>query len=162
MGGWLLSIAAVVALSVLLDIIVPEGETNKYIKGIFAIFTIFVIIAPVVKFIDSGYSLENILNGENQAVTINTSFVDETNSDINNLTAEAIEAVLQKSGYNHASVRIYLDWNNKIDFVTVDINNLSIAENVPHININNDIKSIVSKYLNVDKERVYIHGYYTR
>lgn len=161
MGQWLISIAAVVALSVLLDIIVPEGETNKYIKGIFALITIFVIISPISNFINRDFSIEDIFITSNNNSSINTTLVDATKNDINNLTSNALNKALADKGYNNVTSRIYLNYEEKIDFVTIDINNLIIAEKVSHINIINDIKSIVSTCLNIDKERVIIYGSYT-
>ena len=49
MNEWIMSIVGITALGVLMDILLPEGETNKYIKGIFALFTVFVIIYPLPK-----------------------------------------------------------------------------------------------------------------
>lgn len=49
MGGWLMGIVGVVAIGVLLDILLPSGEINKYIKGIFGIVVVFVIVAPLPK-----------------------------------------------------------------------------------------------------------------
>lgn len=42
-----MSIVGVVCLGVLLDLVVPEGQTSKYIKGMFALLIIFVIISPL-------------------------------------------------------------------------------------------------------------------
>lgn len=161
MGQWLISITAVVALSVLLDIIVPEGEINKYIKGIFALITIFVIISPIASLINSNYSFEDTLNNNNNTFQIDNSFVDYTKDDINNITNNALEKHLKDKGYNNTVVRIYLDYDNKINFVTVDINNLIIDEKLSHINITNDIVSIVQEVLNINKERIIVYGSYT-
>ncbi|MGI6701653.1 MAG: stage III sporulation protein AF [Christensenellales bacterium] len=158
MGAWLVSVAAVVALSVLLDIVVPEGETNKYIKGIFALITVFVIIAPVITFIERDYSIEDLFTAN---TALNDAFIRQTESDLSEIKNDAIEKALSDIGYKDTSVRIYLNYDNKIDFVTVDINNLSIDKDKPHININNDIKSIVANFLNIDKEKVVIYGHYT-
>lgn len=49
MAGWLMGIVGVVAVGVLLDILLPSGEINKYIKGIFGIVVVFVIVAPLPK-----------------------------------------------------------------------------------------------------------------
>lgn len=46
-SGWLLAIAGVVLLSVLSEFILPEGGINRYVKVIFAIFTLFVVISPL-------------------------------------------------------------------------------------------------------------------
>lgn len=53
MSAWLLSIVGVVSLGVLIEIIMPEGEHSKYIKGIFSLIVVFVIVAPFPKLLDS-------------------------------------------------------------------------------------------------------------
>ena len=47
MSGWVLSVTAVVCLTVLLDIIMPDGQMKKYVKGIVSIIVIFVIVTPL-------------------------------------------------------------------------------------------------------------------
>lgn len=163
MGAWLMSIAAVVALSVLLDIIVPEGETNKYIKGIFAIITIFVIVAPVTTLLNENFSISDLLEdvSNETGITTDSALIQKTAEDMKEVKEEFAEKVLEQYGYNNVDVRIYLDYVNEIDFVTADINKLSIVEKKPHININNEIQSIVSGCLCVDGEKVVIYGNYT-
>lgn len=69
MTAWLLSIVGIVFLGVMVDIIAPSGKTNAFIKSIFAIFLIYVVITPIVKYIKKGefkvdfeteYSTENL------------------------------------------------------------------------------------------------------
>lgn len=69
MTAWLLSIVGIVFLGVMVDIISPSGKTNAFIKSIFAIFLIYVVVSPVVKYIkggefnldfETGYSVENL------------------------------------------------------------------------------------------------------
>jgi stage III sporulation protein AF len=163
MGAWLMSIAAVVALSVLLDIIVPEGETNKYIKGIFAIITIFVIIAPVTALLNEDFSIADLIDGvsNNTEITTDAALIKKTAEVMKEVKEKFAEKVLEQNGYNNVDVRIYLDYVNEIDFVTADINKLRIDEEEPHININNEIQSIVSGCLCIEGERVVIYGSYT-
>ena len=49
MSGWLIGIVGVVSLGVLIEVLLPEGENSKYIRGIFSIIVIFVIISPLPK-----------------------------------------------------------------------------------------------------------------
>ncbi len=45
----MIGIVGVVSLGVLIEIVLPEGENTKYIRGIFSIIVIFVIVAPLPK-----------------------------------------------------------------------------------------------------------------
>lgn len=50
-----MSIVGVVAIGVLLDILLPSGEINKYIKGVFGIVVVFVIIIPLPKLVKGDF-----------------------------------------------------------------------------------------------------------
>lgn len=63
MSAWLLSIVGVVSLGVLIEIIMPEGEHSKYIKGIFSLIVVFVIVAPFPKLFDSA-NISDFTQGE--------------------------------------------------------------------------------------------------
>lgn len=49
MGAWLLKITGVIALSTLSSLLIPNGQTKKYVKGIFALITLFVLVSPLPK-----------------------------------------------------------------------------------------------------------------
>lgn len=48
-SAWLLSIAGVVIICVLAELILPDGQINKYIKVIFSFVTLFIVISPLPK-----------------------------------------------------------------------------------------------------------------
>lgn len=48
MGYWVVSVSGIAILSVLCDVILPEGEMRKYIKTIFGIVVALVIIQPII------------------------------------------------------------------------------------------------------------------
>ena len=52
MGAWLLKITGVIALSTLSSLLIPNGQTKKYVKGIFALITLFVLVSPLPKLLN--------------------------------------------------------------------------------------------------------------
>ena len=62
---WVLSIAGICVLSVLVELVLPEGQTRKYIKAIFSFFVIVVIVAPLPKIVKSGVDFDSIIGGDN-------------------------------------------------------------------------------------------------
>lgn len=58
LSAWVLSIVGIVVLTLMVDIIIPEGKTGKYIKGVFAMLTVFVIAMPLPKIFNSEFDLE--------------------------------------------------------------------------------------------------------
>ena len=57
---YLLSIVGVAILGVIVDLILPSGTVSKYIKGVFALILIFVIISPIPKLINQNWSFNDI------------------------------------------------------------------------------------------------------
>ena len=55
MSAWLMSIVGVVFLGVMIDIITPEGKTNAFIKSIFAVFVVYIIVSPIVTMFNKNY-----------------------------------------------------------------------------------------------------------
>lgn len=129
MTEWLMSIVGVVAIGVLLDILLPSGEINKYIKGVFGIVVVFVIIIPLPKLvkgdfidffdttqeieIDEGYYSDSLKrrNEEREKATLTylkTSYlvksvdIDYADNDFNKITSVKIRVA---SGADAAGVR---------------------------------------------------------
>ena len=44
---WVLGVVGVVLLGVLADVLLPAGQINKYVKGIFTVLLVLVLLAPV-------------------------------------------------------------------------------------------------------------------
>ena len=57
MGAWILSIAGVICLGILLEIVLPEGKTAKYVKGAFSLLVVIAIVAPLPKLINSDFDI---------------------------------------------------------------------------------------------------------
>ena len=67
MSGWLMGVVGVIALATLADILLPEGETAKYIKGFLAIFVVAAIVAPIPFLLNSSESFGDIF--DNSSIT---------------------------------------------------------------------------------------------
>lgn len=48
MWGWVVTVAGIAILSVLCDIVLPEGQTRKYIKTVFGVVVTLVIVQPII------------------------------------------------------------------------------------------------------------------
>ena len=153
--SWLLSIAGVSILSVLVDVILPSGQTNKFIKGIFAFCMVFVIISPIPKLINSDFKFDNIINVED--ITIDKEFIYQSNRDKLNLTKAQIESELNEIGISEITVSVNGDIfseNMKIENVFVDLSEMVINENVGHIDIEKTVKQAVRKYVNLQEDQI--------
>ena len=62
LSNWILSIAGIVCLSVIVELILPEGQMNKYIKGVFSFIIVLVIIMPIPNLLKKEYNFSEILD----------------------------------------------------------------------------------------------------
>lgn len=50
MGQWVVTVAGIAILAVLCDIVMPDGQTRKYIKTVIGVVVTLVMIQPIVSF----------------------------------------------------------------------------------------------------------------
>lgn len=76
--AWIMSIVGVAVLTLLVDILVPEGETSKYIKSVFAILTVLIIASPLPKLFSSEFVFEDFF-GETEAAYVDYDYAERLN-----------------------------------------------------------------------------------
>ncbi len=163
MSQWLICVAAVAVLTVLLEVLLSEGNTKKYIQGVIRLLLIMVILLPIVNLVKKDISYEDFLPKSNveQDMTDKTflSKIAETRYK----TAELnIQKLLKDKGINGAliSIDIYYgaSYTIEISSVRVDLSNAVITNLEPNIFINDIIIQAVQTHLTVDKEKITIYG----
>ena len=107
MSGWLIGIVGVVSLGVLIEVLLPEGENSKYIRGIFSIIVIFVIISPLPKLAKGDYI--NGFTSQTQDISIDKEYYDSVKEDIQKRIEDNLKEKLEKAGYNDLSFNIQFD-----------------------------------------------------
>ena len=60
MQGYILAMLGIVVISVLVEIILPSGQTSKYIKSILAVFIVYIIVNPIITFLKSDFASSSI------------------------------------------------------------------------------------------------------
>ncbi|MEG1613301.1 MAG: stage III sporulation protein AF [Clostridia bacterium] len=155
MSQWVLSIVGVIILGVLTDILLPEGQTNKYIKGIFSIVIIFVIISPLPKLLNRDMNFDTIFDFSAD-IKLDNEFLNNVASKKYYEKEKSVEKLLKEKGYDNTSVSIVENSRNLtiIDYVNVNLSKSSIDKNSAHIDISNKVKAIVSNFLNLDLDQV--------
>ncbi|MGN1227948.1 MAG: stage III sporulation protein AF [Christensenellales bacterium] len=152
---WLLSVVGIVILGVLIDVILPEGSINKYIKAVFAFVVILVIISPLTKLNSVDVSLENLLNqsemqlDEDYIFSLNKKILDQLNT---NIIRDA-----SKYGLNNVEVEFVSEIDSfqlKINEVNIFLYNLVIDKNYEHIDKYQILYDIVKTYIKIDKEKI--------
>jgi len=152
MDGWILSIIGMVFLGVIFEIIVPEGKTNNFIKSIFTIIFMFVVISPILKLVKKQELIDfpSFFNYSQDEKT-EQSLLELKIQIENYLATNGIEGVLiELSGY--------LSKNDlKIEKVYVDLSNSVIMEKYEHIDKYKLITMLIKEKVEIDEENV-IYG----
>ncbi len=154
-SAWVLSIAGVCVLSVLVELVLPEGKTQKYIKTVFSFFVIIVIIAPLPKLAKSDFSLDSIIAGDN--VELQEDFIYQINRDKLDAISQDIESDLNQQGIRGVQVLVSANIftsNLEIEAVFVDLFEMVITQESQHINTHETIKRTVKKYVDIKEENI--------
>lgn len=150
-SSWVLTIVGVIIITVIVEITMPDGNINKYIKGILVIFTVFVMVSPITNLNVFG-NIKNI----DYDIKLDDSYLGDVNSQIANEYKIIIESKLKTNGYENVTVDIDLKDDEKleIDAVFVYLCDLVLKSNDESINIYNNIKSIIKSVVVVDAEDI--------
>ena len=156
LSAWVLSIVGIVVLTLMVDIIIPEGKTGKYIKGVFAMLTVFVIAMPLPKIFNSEFDLEEFLQQNTSA-----------SADYENIYYMRLERLEQKiitsaesEGIKNMEVKINALNNNsfvEIQSIEINLKNVVIEGKNPNINIVDIVIDLVSKAAETDKSAVKVY-----
>lgn len=155
MKAYILSILGIVVVGVFIDIIVPNGNINKYIKSIYSIFVVAVITSPIM----------NLLN-KNHNFTIKYKDYNLNNnllSYIYDMKANSLEAYLKsafdKEGFSNVDIILnYSIQNDELIYNSclVNLKNLVIKADKQHINKYDYIKSTIKEKTNLTDEEIII------
>ena len=142
---YLLSIVGIAFFSVIVHLVLPEGKVSKNVLSAFSLFTLVVMLAPIVKlgrevdFSSVGYSLdEDFLSRVNWSSE-----------------QDSISQVLE-SNFSGAKVQVVA--NGDISYVFVDLKELVLNENDEHINYYTTIKEIIKDQFEIPDERIVVYG----
>ena len=156
MSEYLISIIGVVVLGVLVDLVLPSGQMNRFVKSMFGIFTILIIISPVPKLIKSNFDFSSLFYNQ-ASIEIDKDFLEVTNKKIVEQLEKSVIASCENSGYFNVECEIEsILVENKlvIEKVIINLDKLVISQNVVHINKYTEIEQAVQRVVNIEKERI--------
>lgn len=154
-SSWLLSIAGISVVSILIDMILPNGQTSKYIKGIFAFFMLFVIISPIANLLKQNISVDEIF--ATSQIEIDNEFIYQVNRTKLSYLENQINDDFTKSNLLGANCVVngdIFEVNMQIKNVFVDFSNLVILPENEHIDIRKTAKEIVLKHVEIEEEKI--------
>lgn len=158
MGAWLLKITGVIALSALSSLLIPNGQTKKYVKGIFALITLFVLVSPLPKLLKSDFSgFPNAFDTVSE-LEIDETFLYGVATNAYKTQERNIEKFLKEKGIE-AKVKFVgkSETSSEIDYVNVILSDKSFERDKSNNIDIGALKSEISKFSGVpeDKLRVF-------
>lgn len=112
MGQWVITVAGIAILSVLCDIILPEGQTRKYVKTVFGVVVTLVIVLPIVNIFKENFSFSSATE---QPSAVQQQYIESAQSRQKRDKEQAVKTVLQANGIDVESVS--LDGDSVIAYV---------------------------------------------
>ena len=156
MTKWILSIVGMSFLGVVVETILPNGKLNKFIKSMFSLFLLFVIISPLPKIFNKDISLSNNYDYKMDEVLL----TNINQRKLNNYEKAIIDNLVKK-GVSGVSIQFDADTtksNLNIQKIYVDVCNIVLKNNAKHINITDTIVEVITSIINISKEGVVIYG----
>jgi len=142
MGAWIMSIVGVICLGLLLEIVLPEGQTSKYVRGAFSLLVVFVIAAPLPKLLGNEWRL----NLDGYTFEVDDKYVNSTYTAYTQNTAANLEKYLSENGYA-ARVKIAVEDKMPITLKSVEVTVTNFkAETAP--------EKLISEKLGCDRKTV--------
>lgn len=158
MGAWLLKITGVIALSTLSSLLIPNGQTKKYVKGIFALITLFVLVSPLPKLLKSDFSgFPNAFDTVSE-LEIDETFLYGVATNAYKTQERNIEKFLKENGIE-AKVKFVVksETSSEIDYVNIILSDKSFERDKSNSIDIGALKNEISKFSGVpeDKLRVF-------
>lgn len=154
-ASYITTLTAVVIITTVSQLILPDGKMKKTAAVIFKVMIIISVVSPVLK----SDITDEIFTFETQSITADTEAVENIKSERIKTLENYCENMLFENDICIDSLKIVLDENT--DFITVKkvIVNLSetrITDEDEHINISRKTTELLVEALNVDEEAVFI------
>ncbi len=163
---WCEGIIVAIVISIIIEMLVPEGNNKKYVKVVIGIYIIFVLLNPLLNLLHYDFKIEDILNLE----TSTNSTHEYMNERIENVYITGIEENIKNDieslGYIVENIKIKLDEKNEnIEEVELQINKKKNEQN----NMIEEVEPVIiekeeKKYEDIEKmlqekyfvEKIYI------
>ena len=103
MGQWVVTVAGIAILSVLCDVILPEGQTRKYVKTVFGIVVSLVIVQPLIGLFD-GNGLFSLNSGSIEE--IQQQYIENVEDRQKTSAADSVKILLEYKGVSFSKITV--------------------------------------------------------
>lgn len=116
MVGWIISIVGTVLTITLTEVMLPEGQTAKFIKGVISLMVIYVVIAPIPALLQSKIDINSFFDFTSESYESDEAFIEIIKEDKQSALTEEINMAFAERGLT-AYVTILLDQNYSVRLV---------------------------------------------
>lgn len=146
--SWLLGLVGIAVLSVLVDILLPEGQTNKFIKGIFSLLVVFALISPLAKLKNADFDYSKIFASER--IDVSESYLQKANEREQEKLIADLTEMLETKGIKVEKIVLNLKDGN--------INNIEkVSVQTTQTNLSETVKELISTRLAIDKSLITVY-----
>lgn len=160
MKTWILSIGAIIILTSILTLILPEGKLGKNIKGIFSLIVVLIIVQPLIELKNGEIDFNEIYT--EKEILLQEDYIFYVNEQKITNYQNQCQFFLLDLGIKDAktSIDYIVDEFGQVEIVlvNVDLENSVINSKDEHIDITKEISSGISKILNIEENKVKING----
>ncbi len=155
-GGIVLSIIAVT----LIDVIMAEGETKKFIKGIASLLVLFAVVSPLPTLLNSSFSWDSIFT-DTTTFSLNVDYLEDVNEKKIAVYQTECEEYFASCGISGTVVTLFYNDGDTsaptITFAQIDIGSVIIDDN-SNINIASIILTHMQDSFGLESHMIAIIG----
>lgn len=141
---WCEGIIVAIIISVIIELLIPEGNNKKYVKVVVGVYIIFIVVNPILKLIDYDFNFQNVFDFETQETLANL------DTDIKDVYILGIEQTIKSEiinlGYEVNNVSVQVDKNyENIENIEISIKGrIDNTISVEPVIIGNTVKSQIN------------------
>lgn len=163
-SGWAQGIIVAVIIATIIEMLLPEGNSKKYIKVVVGIYILFTIVSPVItKITNKEFKLSDIIDLDEyiEAASSDNAYNELEKSNNENIKEvyiaslkSDIEGKIANKGYNADSIEVEVQDNEEytINSITIFVSKLDEKEENNNIEIVNEVEINVSTSTEKSKE----------
>lgn len=143
--GLVWSVIGAVILSVLSEVLLAEGETKKYVKGIIAVVAVAVVFSGVAGLLKGGFDINSVFDNSGAEISVDERYVRELGNARGEEKKNRFLSALEAEGISGVEVFFVLDMTEAsfcFDTVYISTNNVVIADNAKNIVVNDRITEL--------------------
>ena len=151
MAQYILSILGIVIAGIVIDIIIPSGNISKFIKSVYAIFVVAIIINPLINFVSN----KKDFNIKYVDYEISEKLLSYIHNQQIKSKQENIIQILNLNGFENVDIILNYSTKNSelvINSCSVNLENVVISKESQHINIYEFIIEVVNNETNLTNE----------